>query len=297
LSAEGGLFGLAAGRYAEGDPNLDVFLKAHPGDELRVNRVGRAPIRVHRPALTLGLTVQPEVIRDLAAKRGFRGTDFWRASSIPFPRAWLVEDKFHRRRCHGEVSAAYERLCTSLLELLERRDADGELVPVVVRLDREARATIDGFSAALEPRLGKGGDLSSVADWASKLAGGIAHIAALLHFAGGNCSPLVCTDEASPTSGYCGNSGSHQGSTGVAQVFGTSIDGSTVRSAIAIGEYLLDHALAAFTLMGADPNMDLRRAVTCVQAVAMQVLVAACTALGAGDRLRVVASIREEVDA
>lgn len=43
--------------------------------------------------------------------------------------------------------------------------------------------------------------------------------------------------------------------------------------------------------------VDLRRAVMCVQAVAMQVLVAACTAVGAGDRLRVVASIREEVDA
>ena len=43
--------------------------------------------------------------------------------------------------------------------------------------------------------------------------------------------------------------------------------------------------------------VDLRRAVTCVQAVAMQVLVAACTAVGAGDRLRVIANIREEADA
>ena len=48
---------------------------------------------------------------------------------------------------------------------------------------------------------------------------------------------------------------------------------------------------------GSAAPVELRRAMVCAQAVAMQVLVAACGAAGAGDRLRVIADIREETDA
>lgn len=40
---------------------------------LRVDRKGRPPEYIPRPALTLGLCVQPEVLRDIAALPGFRG--------------------------------------------------------------------------------------------------------------------------------------------------------------------------------------------------------------------------------
>jgi hypothetical protein len=73
LSAEGGIFDLMAGRYSEGIPNLEVFLKAHSGDPFYVDRVNRPPEHVASPALTLGLAVQPEVLRGLARKKAFRG--------------------------------------------------------------------------------------------------------------------------------------------------------------------------------------------------------------------------------
>jgi replicative DNA helicase len=72
LSAEGGLFDILAGRYTGGAPNFEVILKGHSGDELRVDRRGRAE-HVRQPALTIGLTVQPDVIRGLVDKPGFRG--------------------------------------------------------------------------------------------------------------------------------------------------------------------------------------------------------------------------------
>jgi replicative DNA helicase len=62
-----------AGRYSvHGVGNFGVFLKGHAGDTLRVDRMGRDEY-VKSPALTLGLAVQPEVIRGLAQKQGFRG--------------------------------------------------------------------------------------------------------------------------------------------------------------------------------------------------------------------------------
>jgi Protein of unknown function (DUF3987) len=73
FSAEGGIFELMAGRYSQGVPNLDVFLKGHAGDFLRVNRRSGPPVEMNTPALTIGLAIQPDVLRELADKPGFRG--------------------------------------------------------------------------------------------------------------------------------------------------------------------------------------------------------------------------------
>lgn len=73
LSAEGGIFATMAGRYSSGVPSLEVFLKGHAGDLLRVDRKGRPAEHIAAPALTLGLALQPEVLRDIAKMPGFRG--------------------------------------------------------------------------------------------------------------------------------------------------------------------------------------------------------------------------------
>jgi replicative DNA helicase len=74
LSPEGGVFDMMAGRYQSGVGNLDVYLKGHAGDPIRVDR--KAPPRsefVAAPALTIGVTVQPEVLRACRDRPGFRG--------------------------------------------------------------------------------------------------------------------------------------------------------------------------------------------------------------------------------
>ena len=73
LSAEGGIFDVAAGLYNEGRSNLDGLLKAHDGEAIRVDRRGRPPLHVARATLTLGLAVQPAVLDGLAANPRFRG--------------------------------------------------------------------------------------------------------------------------------------------------------------------------------------------------------------------------------
>ena len=74
LSPEGDVFDQMAGRYNQtAGPNLGVYLKGHAGDLLKVDRRGRPPEYVQRPCLTIGLTVQPEVLQGLASRPGFRG--------------------------------------------------------------------------------------------------------------------------------------------------------------------------------------------------------------------------------
>jgi hypothetical protein len=83
LSPEGGVFDMMAGRYSSNGPNLDVYLKGHAGDPIRIDRKGRPPEFVDRPALTIGLAVQPEVLRTLKDQPGFRGRGLLAASSTP----------------------------------------------------------------------------------------------------------------------------------------------------------------------------------------------------------------------
>jgi len=68
------VFDQMAGRYNQtAGPNLGVYLKGHAGDLLKVDRRARPPEYVQRPCLTIGLTVQPEILQGLAGRPGFRG--------------------------------------------------------------------------------------------------------------------------------------------------------------------------------------------------------------------------------
>ena len=50
-------------------PNFEVFLKGHAGDTIIVDRIGRSAERIDHPAITMGLTVQPEILRGLSSGR------------------------------------------------------------------------------------------------------------------------------------------------------------------------------------------------------------------------------------
>jgi hypothetical protein len=154
------------------------------------------------------------------------------------------------------VSERYHRLCTGLLCIDEAR-VDGELTPAVLNFSREACQRIEQFSRELEPRLGPGCELSPICDWANKLAGGIARVAAVLHLAevAGHCGHSGnCGKPDKPTAedlgdhcGYSGNCGRENRD---------QIEVEAVDRAILIGRYLLTHAQAAFALMGTDPEIE-----------------------------------------
>ena len=58
VSAEGGIFDIISGLYSR-NVNIDVFLKGHSGDTIRVDRIGRASESIIHLALTMVLAVQP----------------------------------------------------------------------------------------------------------------------------------------------------------------------------------------------------------------------------------------------
>ena len=221
LSAEGDLFDLMAGRYSANHAgNFGVFLKSWAGDDLRVDRKGRPPEHVEKPALTLGLAVQPEVLTTIARQPGFRGRGLLARFLYAMPptnvgsrltnTAPVPEDIEHR---YGTELAA---LTTTLAELEES---------ATLNLSPAASMCFERFEASLEPRLHPTtGDLGHIADWGAKLVGHTARIAGLLHLA-----------------------------THLRDGWASPIRSATVRAAIDIADYLAIHALAVFEFMGADP--------------------------------------------
>jgi Protein of unknown function (DUF3987) len=66
INDEAGILATLAGRYNRGVANLDLFLKAHNGSAVRVDRGSRPPVMMQRPALTMALSPQPSVLQGLA---------------------------------------------------------------------------------------------------------------------------------------------------------------------------------------------------------------------------------------
>jgi replicative DNA helicase len=219
LSAEGGIFEIMAGRYSkDGQPNIEVFLKGHSGDNLRVDRIGRPSEQVEGPALTLGLAVQPDVIVGLAGARGFRGRGLIARILFSNPTSRVGSRIIDPQPASKQVVTEYEAMIRGLAELVGD-DAD----PRTIGLTDVARCALSAYRASLEPRLGIGGDLHGIGDWANKLAGNAVRIAGLLHLA------------------RHGREGLDRG-----------IEKATMEQALALADYLIPHALAAHDLMGQD---------------------------------------------
>ena len=74
LSAEGGIFDILAGRYSNGTGgNIDLYLQAYSHEPVSIQRVGRDPVYLREPSLTVCLGVQPSVIEDIGNHKRFRG--------------------------------------------------------------------------------------------------------------------------------------------------------------------------------------------------------------------------------
>jgi hypothetical protein len=233
LSADPSIFAIAAGRYSNGAANLEVYLKGHANDPLRVDRRGRPSERVDRPALTVGVTAQPAVVREAGRNAQFRGRGLLDRFLYAVPRSMIGHRPTRTPALSGEVAGAYRDALLDCARTLDARPNP----PLILGLDAHAGVVLDEWRGEIEGRQRRGEDLAGLRGWASKLGGATVRIAGLLHVA------------------------KHLGD-GIE----APIDAETMRSAVELARYFVLHALVAFDLMGDDPALDLaRRIVTWIE--------------------------------
>ena len=183
LSPEGDVFDQMAGRYNQtAGPNLGVYLKGHAGDLLKVDRRGRPPEYVERPCLTIGLAVQPEVLRGLASRPGFGGRGLLARFLYSLPESLVGRRQPGAPPVPQAVADRYTLELQALAASLTMPAGDDG--PALLTLDPQAGELLLAFERDLEPRLAAdSGDLAHLAGWAAKLAGATCRLAALLHLA------------------------------------------------------------------------------------------------------------------
>jgi hypothetical protein len=217
--AEGGLFDTVAGRYSGGSPNLDVLLKAHSGDTLRVDRVTRGSLHVDQPTLTLAYAIQLEVVRGMVANKAFRGRGMIGRIFYAIPMSPLGHRKIAPKPVSDETSAAYDQLIRRLAAI----DYDHEGKHRLLQLSDEATEMFRDWQREMEPQLGTDGRFELMRDWAGKLAGSTARFAAILH--------LVANDKPEP--------------------WLDPVQASSMAAAIQISRYGCEHAEAVLAMMAA----------------------------------------------
>lgn len=224
LSAEGGIFDTIAGRYAR-TVNLDVYLKGHAGDPIIVDRQGRPPQRISKPAITFGLMTQPRVLEVIGQNPDFSGRGFL----ARFMYARPTSNVGHRAIAAAPVSEEIESTYRHLIHTLASQMSEWVGDPAVLILSPEAESAFQAIEARIETSLGSGGELASspgLIEWGAKYAGAIARIAGNLHLA---------KHGASGARGY-------------------PVQPKTIADAFRIGEYFRACAVGVFTEMVLDPG-------------------------------------------
>jgi replicative DNA helicase len=220
ISAEGGIFDIIAGRYNGNIPNLDLWLKGHSGDPLKIDRKNRPPEYVRQPAMTLGLMIQPEVLHTIAANRQFRGRGLLARFFYAYPQSKVGRRQIAPTPVPADVRERYETTVKDLASGMAGWLGD----PAVLTLTPSAHEAIIAIETAVEPTLAGDGELAPLADWGAKYVGAVARIAGILHLAGHG-------PDVGPTS---------------------AVTAQTILAANRIGEYFKACAIRAFNEMGTD---------------------------------------------
>lgn len=211
-SAEGGIFGMLAGRYST-QPNLDIFLKGYSGEAYTSHRVsGRVEV-LREPLITLILMVQPTVLMEALNNKEFRERGLMARFLYSMPGSKVGKRRYRTVPIDEKVRKEFHDLIDELLECQTWRHEK------VIYLSEEADRLGEEFFNEIETTLYS--EYEEMGDWIGKLYGQTMRIAGLLHVV--------------------------KYRLGAAEV---KVEADTMRNAINIGRYYLEHAKAVFMLSG-----------------------------------------------
>lgn len=228
LSDEGALFDILGGLYSDGRANIDLFLQAHAASPVRIDRGSRPPILMQQPVLTMALTVQPQVIKKITSNKTFRGRGLLGRFLYAIPPSNIGCRTFEQAPMNKEDSTRYNEAIRWILS--HPYTAEGGKHTLV--LDQSAYSKWLEYAKAVEVMMGPEADfLAHITDWAGKLPGAIARIAAIFH--------IMQFAEGKPWEHAIGD--------------------ATMSAAVKIGHCLINHALKIFDFLYEDDALPLAR--------------------------------------
>lgn len=170
-SSEGGVFEMMSGRY-DSKVNLDVYLKGHASDPIRVDRIGRKSNVIDKPNLAMIITVQPSVLDGLMKNPTFRGKGLCGRFLYAICNSKIGNRNVNPDPVPQEIKDKYHSFIYGLLQ----HEGGGYLT-----LSDKANDLRIRYAQYIEEHLN--GKWKHMQDWAGKLCGAMLRIAGLLHIA------------------------------------------------------------------------------------------------------------------
>ncbi|NSL53295.1 YfjI family protein [Calidifontibacillus erzurumensis] len=223
LSSEGAeLFDMVSGRYSE-KYNLDIYLKAHSGDNITIDRKNSNSIFIPNPTLTIGLFVQPTVIQNLPRKFSERGLT--QRFLFFLPQSFIGFRKIKPIPIPTQTKKIYE---INIRKLITFEHQKQKKEPIQLVFDEGATNYLIDIQTEVEKMLGNQDMDFGFRGWLGKLIGQIVRIAGVLHIAEN------IQNEKIPN----------------------KITRKTLKRADLLRDYFIKHAEKAFGLIGKRENYD-----------------------------------------
>lgn len=175
LSSEGAeFFEMAAGRYS-GKSNIDLYLKGHSAETIKIDRKNSESIFIEEARLSIGLFVQKSVLQNVPSNFNTRG--LMQRFLISFPLSLLGNRDAKAMIVSERVKQQYEMNLDRLFEEIIK--SRGERIQL--KLSTEAREYLYDVQTEVELLLGDHDSSEEYKGWLGKLVGQIIRIAGLLH--------------------------------------------------------------------------------------------------------------------
>ena len=117
-SAEGGIFGMMAGRYST-QPNIDIFLKGFSGEPYVSHRVSGRTETLKKPLIALLLMVQPIIATEAFNNREFRERGLLARFLYSKAGTRIGKRAYRTKAIDPKVRQAWDDLITDLLKMSE----------------------------------------------------------------------------------------------------------------------------------------------------------------------------------
>lgn len=167
-----------SGLYSDGRANIDLFLQAYSGSSVRVDRRSRPPIFMKQALLTMGLTAQPLIMKQISKNKTFRGRGLLGRFFYAMPKSNIGDRTLDEPPIDQALIFKYREGIKSIMESFPAKEQT--LSRPYLALTREAFGKWLEYAKVVEKLMGDEiGYLSHITDWAGKLPGGICRIAGL----------------------------------------------------------------------------------------------------------------------
>lgn len=174
LSDEGAeVFDMMAGKYGK-VMNLDIYLKAFSGGNIKIDRANGTSLSIDNPIMTMGLYVQPSVIQTFPDNFSARGLTQRFLFSVP--RSMVGSRKSNPPKIPIEVKLDYKNNVKKILRLQVK-------TPISLTFSKDAFRYLNSMSDELEEILRSPHLNDEFKSWIGKLPGQIIRISGLLHIA------------------------------------------------------------------------------------------------------------------